>query len=348
MITVAIPTLARSGYALDALRSVANQTCTQSFEVLVLDNGCDERLAAQVRAVAAEVTVPVRYTAVPAIGLHNARHAAVRLAGGDILVYVDDDVIAAPGWLTAIADAFADETVHMVGGPQLPIYEAPVPPWLEAFWTRNADGTGWCGSLTLIDLGRDQRVCDPLLIWGANLSIRKETLIRVGGFHPDGLPWHLRRFRGDGETAVSEAVAALGLRAVYSPAAMVYHRVPQDRLTEKYFQRRAFLQGISDSFSVCRGSDRASITRVPAGRLRHRIQRVTSALRRALAATAAPDSWAKLQSGVQEAHAAGYAYHQTQVENDLTVRDWCLRLDYWEAEVPVQEAALAPEFGELG
>lgn len=334
MITVAIPTLARREYALDALRSVAAQVCNTPFEVLVVDNGCDSCLAESVRQVARTSGVPVVYVPVSAVGLHNARHEAARQAHGDVLAYLDDDVVVEPGWLAGVAGSFSDPTVHLVGGRCLPLYETDPPPWLEAFSTRNDDGTWWCGYLTLIDLGPDSKDIDPRFVFGANFAIRKETLVRVGGFHPDGLPWHLRRFRGDGETAVSIAVQKLGLRAVYSPEAAVLHRVPGERTTMEYLERRAFLQGVSSSFSAERYAV-GGVAPEPRPSLQRRMySRFAALAARRTNRRLVTQDWLARRDTLKRAHAAGCAYHQEELQRDPAMRAWVSRPDFWEATVP--------------
>jgi glycosyl transferase family 2 len=65
---------------------------------------------------------------------HNARHAGVWAAKGDILIFTDDDATFAQGWLRAYADAF-DTHPEMVaaGGPVRPVWEDPAPTWLLQF-----------------------------------------------------------------------------------------------------------------------------------------------------------------------------------------------------------------------
>jgi glycosyltransferase involved in cell wall biosynthesis len=329
--------LGRPAYALDALRSVAAQVCGSPFEVLVLDNGCDSRVAESVRLAAQSASVPVVYVPVPAIGLHNARHEAARRANGDVLAYLDDDVIVERGWLAGLANIFSDPDVHLVGGRCLPLYEAAVPEWLEALWTRNEDGTCWCGPLTLIDLGGETRDIDPEPVWGANFAIRKETLIQTGGFHPDSLPWHLRRFRGDGESAVSATVKALGLRVSYCPTATVHHRVAHERLTEKYLERRMFLQGITDSYTASRAADGRPVPLMRPSRAMRSYRRFKSLALANARGMSPPTSWTSLRKRVQEAHDAGYAYHQKLLTDDARVRDWVLMAHYWDADLPEQE-----------
>jgi hypothetical protein len=251
------------------------------------------------------------------------------------VAYIDGDVLVRPGWLAAIGSAFDDPDVHLAGGRCIPQYESPCPDWLNAFWVREPDGTAWCGALSLVDPGHTQRDIDPVFIFGANFAIRRRTLFSLGGFHPDGLPWELRRFRGDGETAVARASIRAGLRARYVPEGTVLHRVPAERMTDGYFERRAFLQGISDSFTVTREEDGP---RRPATSLVGQIARRMRAFDGLRSDRRRRRDWAERLDKVARAHAAGYAFHQQQYRDDPDVRAWVRRHDYWDAAPPLAKS----------
>ena len=56
-------------------------------------------------------------------GLSGARNTAVAAASGDVVVFLDDDAAARPGWLGALLAPYADPDVVAVGGvahPRLP------------------------------------------------------------------------------------------------------------------------------------------------------------------------------------------------------------------------------------
>jgi len=61
-------------------------------------------------------------------------------------------------------------------------------------------------------------------VYGCNFSIRKNILIQLGGFHPDGLPDEFLHYRGDGETATSRAIDADYKVTFYEPLATVLQR----------------------------------------------------------------------------------------------------------------------------
>jgi len=353
-ISVAIPTCNLQGTLNATIESIVRQQATVSFEVLVLDNGSGPCLADIVERIATWASVPVRYFWVPSPGLHHGRHAGAQHAQSEILVYVDDDVVAAPGWLQAIASAFQDEAVQLVGGRSLPDFALEPPAWLQGFWSHSRDRQQICGYLSLIDLGDEPHVIDPNLIWGLNFAIRKQTLAKLGGFNPDGMPWELRKYRGDGESAVTRKAKALGLKAIYHPDALVYHHIPQSRLTIEYFERRAFLQGISDSFTRIRHAGRieplpqlahgttlgresvSQIIRRLSCYVRHPVQHGRNFVRRrfarALGASAErsiDDEVAVVKARSQQAYRAGYTFHCDAVAENPELLAWVLREDYW-------------------
>ena len=250
--SVGIPTLGRKEHLIEALHSIINQESKYFYDVFVLDNECDQGIENIVIDMADKTTTPVQYLPVPYIGLHNGRHAAVAASKNDVVVLVDDDIVAAPGWLEALGQAFEDSSVHLATGPIQPLYECTPPDWLKSFWKIQEDGSKWCGYLSLIDFGKTRKEIDPVFVFGANFAIRKETLLTLGGFNPDGVPWECRRYRGDGETAVSVKARAQGFKAIYQPSAQIQHKVPKERMTIEYFKKRAYLQGISDSFTAIR------------------------------------------------------------------------------------------------
>ena len=253
MLTVIVPTYDRVSYLRDALLSILKQDLPYGqYEIIVVDNKPGSEVSRVIQKLKQEWHQSIHYIAESHIGLHNARHAGAKAAQGEILVYADDDIIATPHWLKAIKNAFDNPDVALVGGKILPKWEGNIPDWLNAFREPVA-GYGWImGYLSLLDFGDETKEIPAYYVFGCNFSIRKSALFECGGFHPDGVPQELIRYRGDGETALSLAIMEKGYKSVYEPHASVYHRVPPGRLTVDYFCRRAFNQGVSDSYTEIR------------------------------------------------------------------------------------------------
>lgn len=316
MLSVVIPTRNRAALLRKALESFRHQTLpVDAFEVIVVDNGSTDETAA-VCAEARSWFVNFVYDFAPMPGLHVGRHRGLKLARGDILVYGDDDIRAAPTWLAAIREAFDQPEVGLVGGKCLPDYEVPPPAWEQELWD-----TVLKGKLnifySLIDLGDEGHMIPACYVFGCNFSIRKSLLLRAGGFHPDGMPKNLLQYRGDGETAVSLAVEALGYRACYAPQAMIYHHVSAQRMTPGYITERAFQQGISESYTHLRARQgRGAI----GGWFLHEILRRLSDVRAGLRSGPL--------KGRKSAYHAGFAWHCRQVAQRPNVRDWVVKNTY--------------------
>jgi GT2 family glycosyltransferase len=105
-VSVIIPTCNRPGDLARCLRALTPQLGGHSSEVIVADDSRDEDTQAMLKA-----DFPtVKITTGPRRGPGANRNAGARQASGEWLVFMDDDVIPAPGFLQAYFTAFADVT----------------------------------------------------------------------------------------------------------------------------------------------------------------------------------------------------------------------------------------------
>ena len=75
----------------------------------------------------------VRYRVEPRPGVASARNAALRAAEDcDVLIFIDDDELPQPGWLTNLVRTHLVHDADVVSGPVALVFEGPVDPWLEA------------------------------------------------------------------------------------------------------------------------------------------------------------------------------------------------------------------------
>jgi glycosyltransferase involved in cell wall biosynthesis len=251
-ISVIIPTHDRHQYAVDAARSIVRQTglAPDSYEILIVENAPIARLEARIDAMNADSSTTLRHVHERNAGLHQARHAGARAASGQLLVYVDDDVLAPPTWLAALIAGFDDPEVAIAGGPIRPRWEGELPSWLSDFPE---------SYFSLLDAGSERRELSyPDGAYGCNMAIRRQILFDVGGFNPDAMGWDERLFwlRGDGETGLHRRVHDAGHRVVYLPDAGLEHRMPASRLTPQAMRRRGLMVGLSHSFSDIRSTSR--------------------------------------------------------------------------------------------
>jgi len=98
----------------------------------------------------------------------------------------------------------------------------------------------------------------PNYIWGLDFAIRRRALFDLGGFHPDCISDALQHFQGDGETGLTMKAFVQGYKAVFTSRAKVYHFISASRMTPEYFERRAYYQGVCDSYSRIRREGRVT------------------------------------------------------------------------------------------
>ena len=198
-------------------------------------------------------------------GLSGARNTGVRHSTGDVVVFLDDDAVPEPGWLSGHLAAYASDRVMGAGGTVTPRWAAPRPAWMpeEFLWVMGCSYRG-------IPPG-EAVVRNPI---GANMSFRRQVITTVGGFAHD-LGRVGRTPLGCEETDLSiRAHAAFpGATVVMVPGAAVRHLVPAGRTTWHYFRSRCWSEGLSKAVMTGRvgaddglASERTYVTRtLPSG-----------------------------------------------------------------------------------
>jgi GT2 family glycosyltransferase len=245
-----------------ALESVAAQRPPPAETIVVIDH--NEALLE--RAQAAFCDARVIPNGGPR-GLSAARNTGVAAARQEIVVFLDDDARAAPGWLAALLEPFGDPGVIGSGGVALASWESASPSWLPAefLWVVGCSYRGLPQ--------RPAAIRNPI---GANMAFRRSVLVAVGGF--DARIGRLGQIPlGCEETELSIRARALtGGRVLHVPGARVSHLVGAERTSWAYFRRRCFAEGVSKArvrssvgTSAALSSERAYVLRtLPSGVLR--------------------------------------------------------------------------------
>src|SRR5438132_4292569 len=75
----------------------------------------------------------IRVVSEPRPGLTAARECAARTAAHNLMVFVDDDNVLAPGYLDTALELFQDGRIGALSGRVEPEYEVTPPPWFARF-----------------------------------------------------------------------------------------------------------------------------------------------------------------------------------------------------------------------
>lgn len=344
-ISVIIPTLNRAIYLKKTLNSILFQNFSPDrYEIIIIDGGSSDTTKEICNDVITQFpNHSIYYIYEPEPGLLSGRHRGVRESCGEILVFVDDDIEATEGWLSAIYRTFKDPTVQIVGGKNLPKYEIEPPYWIAQMWTTTQYGGRVCGYLSLLDLGDEQLDIHPNYVWGLNFSIRKDVINTLGGFHPDTYPKYLQRFQGDGETGLTMKAFEKGCRAVYQPNAKIFHIIPAKRLTIKYFENRMFFQGVCRSYYDLRKeclinnkNPQSSIKYKELFAKKFFTKFVRNQLLKIQSYFKNPTEIREINRKMKKSYIKGYQFHRNEVKNDPELFKWVLKENYWDYNLSIQ------------
>jgi glycosyltransferase involved in cell wall biosynthesis len=232
--TVIICTRDQRESLLETLDSLEAQACGFGWEVLIVDNGCTDGTAEAIEARAEKFPAPLRRVCEARQGLSFARNLGAREARGGILLYNDDDVSCEPGWLDAHRRAFADPSVWGTGGPILPVLPVSTPEWIRENVRKHLGGP-----TAHYDFGPQPAEIEAgsaiLLPFGANMGVRRERVIALGGFRTD-LGWGARMLPGE-DTEFLGRLRDAGGRLRYCPQGRVLHRIKEARVQPETYLR---------------------------------------------------------------------------------------------------------------
>jgi glycosyltransferase involved in cell wall biosynthesis len=175
-------------------------------------------------------------------GLSGARNTGLNTASQPVTVFLDDDAVARPGWLAALTVPYSSETVVATGGNVVPRWPGDRPAWLPAEFD-------WVVGCSYVGLPADGgTIRNPI---GANMSMRTQLALKVGGFDTS-VGRVGNRPTGCEETELSIRLTAElpGSAVYYAPDATVDHYVSHDRVKFNYFLRRCWNEGLSKASVV--------------------------------------------------------------------------------------------------
>jgi len=241
--TVLICTYNRAGLLAETLDSLALNRTSLSWNVIVVDNNSNDRTAETVMARMQDYPVELVYLFEPRQGKSNALNTGLAATDAEILIFTDDDVRVSRDWVEASCRPMLDDpSIDYTGGPVLPIWERPRPPWLAE--TRS---DLW-GTLAILDYGPQPFVFEerrrvPL---GANMAVRRTLIDGIGGFDPK-LGRTGNSLLGQEQSEFFCRSRAAGARGLYVPSMSLHHHVPARRLTLQYFRQWWYWKGVSRS-----------------------------------------------------------------------------------------------------
>ena len=175
-------------------------------------------------------------------------------ARGDIVAFMDDDVIVEPTWIQILLRLWKATNGLVPEDGFCPERGFSFPSWLSL------DGPYWMGGVVgLFDRGDKPAELD-WAPYGANMAFRREMFEKYGGFRTDIGPRPGSEIRGE-DTEYGYRLMAAGERLRYEPSAIVYHKMPVNRISKDCFLAWWFGFGRTSARKWGRGPNILGISR---------------------------------------------------------------------------------------
>jgi glucosyl-dolichyl phosphate glucuronosyltransferase len=232
-ISVILCTYNRCQYLRNVLDSISSSEIPESieWEVLIVDNNSTDQTPEVANEFAIRYPGLFRYILESRPGKSNALNNGIRESRGNVVAFLDDDVIVERTWLRNLTRALETGEWAGTGGRTLLREKFSPPRWLAP---KGPYGQEYVFA-ALFDLGDSPcRLDRPP--YGVNMAYRKEMFEKYGFFRTDLGPSPNREIpRPNEDTEFGRRLLSAGERLRYEPSAIVYHPLVKDRIRKDYF-----------------------------------------------------------------------------------------------------------------
>ena len=239
-LSLVIATYNRAEQLMVTLESVATQRHpAQRWECIVVDNNSKDDTRERVEAFATQhPELNIRYCFEQNQGLSYARNRGIEEAKGEIIAFVDDDERIVEEFVSAYVELFASHPDAMsAGGKIVAEYPTGRPRWMSKYAEQPiANPMDFGKSIKPFPKGR--------IPGGGNMAMRRSVFDKIGRFDTS-LGRTGKQLIGGKESDLFERIKAAGMACYYVPRAVMYHIIPESKLTIDYFRRLAFNTGLS-------------------------------------------------------------------------------------------------------
>jgi GT2 family glycosyltransferase len=205
------------------IESLAPELATGSRELIIAENGTSAPMQLALEA------PPLKHLHEARAGKCRIQNRAIAQASGEVLVFLDDDLVIAPGYLDAVERffdthrEFAAMKGRILAAEDLEKKVGPMAPYLD---------------LPIADHGDE--VIEVRGVLGANMAFRADAIKQVGPFDERLGPGACGH---EEETEMSQRIRRAGFRIGYAPKALVYHEVDPSRANRERYIRIARERG---------------------------------------------------------------------------------------------------------
>lgn len=237
-IDLLVPTYDRCELLAGCLDSVVRAVKPEGIDwrVIVIDNNSRDDTRKVVQSFSERHGERVEYLFEQRQGRSAALNCGIEHSCAELIGMIDDDEQLDVNWFQVAIRTFADPETDYCGGPCLPLWRAIRPEWLPV--------GAWGGVLSaddpdLLPITPTKFDGDRFFLRGGNAIIRRSVLQEVGGYS-----LALGRKGSDlgscEDHDMFDRLRNSGAVGIFEPRLIIYHLVPPERVTRKYFRYWVF------------------------------------------------------------------------------------------------------------
>lgn len=238
---VVMPTYNRAELLERALISLLAATPPDGLDVriTVVDNNSKDNTRALIERYIPTFEGRLSYLFAATPGRSHALNAGIATTKGDLVATIDDDEEIHPDWYRVIFSHLGAGELDFIGGPCLPRWGGDPPEWLPDDYNRGV--LGWIeGPGVAQTFGEDYEG----MLMGGNAAFTRAILEKVGPYHT-GLGRAGSALLSCEDEDMYGRLLGVGARGKFIPELIIYHWVPPERLTKRYYRRWCFWHAVS-------------------------------------------------------------------------------------------------------
>lgn len=209
-VSIIIPTMKRRAFLEETLTYlVKSDYPADKLEIFIVDGGSTDGSREVVERFQHASAISIRWHSDKSLRVSAARNYAIRETDAEVLLFLDDDCITRPDWVSALMKPLLDGSADIAGGTD---YAPPDDPFLAQ--CEDVAFSSWVGS------GGVRGGSGPALTgfcpMTCNMAMRRDKMITVGSFD--------ETMKAVEDTDFVYKAREQGLRVVFVPEATVQHR----------------------------------------------------------------------------------------------------------------------------
>ncbi len=242
-IDIVIATYNRADLLSRLLASIerADRPADLSVRTIVVDNNSTDTTPDVIRSAQARWSGELHYRFERIQSKAAASNNGLAAVNGDLVGLLDDDEEVDRNWFNVVRRMFQDSSVDFISGPYLPRWGAEPPSWLPE---RYRAVIGWAeGGDRVVRYGPSFQG----VMLGGNAVIRTALGSALGWYNTALGREGSKVGSGCEDVDLFQRLLASGARGYYVPDLVIYHYIPQNRLTKHYHRSWCYNRSVAQA-----------------------------------------------------------------------------------------------------